>query len=302
MAHPPHIDAGGSVLVVVRTDSRYDVSDGSLFLPEGTRLIGSWSEDQPGDGSTYAVAVGEITWHFPVGSVTVSPLAEQVQPWVEQERIANASLAEALVLERQEHRAEAQRMYARALIELEASGKTADEVAGVRQKRAFLLRDIGEDQEAMAEFERLARTYEAAAFSPGYGGVDRDYAELAAQAYNALAQTILHHADPGTEEMQSRLRQVTRRLLDIIRHIARRYETKVEVLLTCAEAFQALGDTSEALSLFDQAETLYLQRHLDEASVSQGAMFHLTRLRQAFGVAQRKRKARSRAAGRKKGK
>ncbi len=241
MARPPHIDAGASVLVVVRTDSRYDVSDVSLFLPEGTRLIGSWSVDQPGNGSAFAVDVGEITWHFPVGSVTVSPLAEQVQPRVEQEHLASESLAEALALERQECRAEAQRMYARALIELEASGKTAEEVADVREMRAFLLRSIGEGQEAMTEFERLARTYEAMAFSPGYGGVDRNYAELAAQAYNALAQTILHHADPSLEQMQSRLRQVTRRLLDIIRQVARRYETRVEVLLTCAEAFYELG-------------------------------------------------------------
>src|SRR5438270_309161 len=66
MAHPPRIAAGESVLVVVRTDNSYDVQDGTLFLPEGTRLIGSWLEDQPGGGSAYAVDVGEITWHFPV--------------------------------------------------------------------------------------------------------------------------------------------------------------------------------------------------------------------------------------------
>jgi hypothetical protein len=88
MAHPPRIAAGASVLVVVRTDNSYDVQDGTLFLPEGTRLIGSWLEDQPGDGSAYAVDVGEITWHFPVESVTVSPLAEHVRPQEEQERSA----------------------------------------------------------------------------------------------------------------------------------------------------------------------------------------------------------------------
>jgi tetratricopeptide (TPR) repeat protein len=283
----------------VRTDNSYDVQDGTLFLPEGTRLIGSWLEDQPGDGSAYAVDVGEITWHFPVESVTVSPLAEHVRPRVEQERIASDSLAGALALERQELWADAQRMYARALLELEASGKTADEVADVRQKRAFILRSIGEGKEAVIEFERLARTYEAMALSPGYGGMDRNYAELAAQTYNAVAQTILHHADPSSEQMRSRLHQVTRRLLDIIKDVARRYETKVEVLLTCAEAFYALGDTGEALSLFDQAETLYLQRHLGEVSANQGVTLHLTRLRQIFDVTQRKRKAPPRAPRRK---
>jgi tetratricopeptide (TPR) repeat protein len=299
MASLVHFDAGAAVLVVVRADNRYDVSDGTLFLPEGTRLIGVWSQEQPGDGMAYAVIVGnDVTWHFPIESVALSPLAEHLQPWQEQERIAFESVALAQEEERRDHPVEAQRLYARALIELEASGKTAGELADVRQKRAFLLREVGEIQEAIIEFERLARAYESLAFTPGYGVVDRDYVELAAQALNALGNTILHHADSSSEQMQQKLRQVDRRLLEFMQYIARRYVTKVEILLTCAEISHTLGDTREALRLLEQADALYLRQHLDSAYVSGGVTLHLTRLKQTFGVAGRKGKSRILAAGR----
>lgn len=300
MASPVHFDAGAVVLVVVRVDNRYDVSDGTLFLPEGTRLIGAWSQEQPGDGTACAVIVGDdVTWHFPTGSVALSPLAEHLQPWQEQERIASESVALAQEEERQEHPDEAQRLYARALIELEASGKTAGELADVRQKRAFLLRQVGEIQEAIVEFERLARAYGSLAFTPGYNSVDRDYVELAAQALNALGNTILHHADRSSEQMQQKLRQVDRRLLELIQHIARRYVTKVEVLLTCAEISRVLGDTREGQRLLEQADALYLRQHLGSVSISDGVTLHLTRLKQIFGVAEQKRTSRPRTTGRK---
>jgi hypothetical protein len=40
-------------------------------------------------------------------------------------------------------------------------------------------------------------------------------------------------------------------MLRAIQPIARRYVTKVEVLLTAAEIFSALGNNKEALSLFN---------------------------------------------------
>lgn len=300
MDSPVHFDAGAAILVVVRADNRYDVSDGTLFLPEGTRLVGVWSEEQPGDGTAYAVIVGnDVTWHFPIESVALSLLAEHLQPWQEQERIAFESVALAQEEERQEHPDQAQRLYARALIELEASGKTAGELADVRQKRAFLLRQTGEIQEAIVEFERLARAYESLAFTPGYSSVDREYVELAAQALNALGSTILHHADRGSELMQQKLCQVARRLLELIQHIARRHVTKVEVVLTCAEISQVLGDTREGKRLLEQADVLYLQQRLGSVFISDGVTLHLTRLKHIFGVAEQKRTTRTRTTGRK---
>ena len=145
VTHFPHIDPGDGVLVLVRTVSSYEVGTHEpLFIPEGTRLIGTWEPVQPPDGAAYAMIVGGTLWHFAVENVTLSPLAEPVQPWQEQERLARESQALAQEAERQQRPATAQRLYARVLVEREACGKTSDELADVRQKRAFLLREVGQ--------------------------------------------------------------------------------------------------------------------------------------------------------------
>ena len=284
MTHIPHIGPGDAVLVFVRTDGSYDVGTHEpLFVPEGTRLIGTWEPVQPPGGAIYAVVVGGTLWHFAVENVTLSPLAEPVQPWQEQERLARESQALAQEAERQQRPATAQRLYARVLVEREACGKTSDELADVRQKRAFLLREVGKIEEAISEFERLARTYEAAAFSPGYGGIDRGSAELAAQALNALGRTILHHSDCSSDLMQQKLHRVASRMQSMLKHIGRRYETKAEVLLTLAEISSVLGNQSEALSQVAQAEALY-QQHLTAAASSGAVALHLARVKEAFGL------------------
>lgn len=64
MNHYPHFDAGVLVLVVMQVDNKYDLSDGTLFLPEGTRLLGLWTTEQPSEETICAVTVGDVTWHF----------------------------------------------------------------------------------------------------------------------------------------------------------------------------------------------------------------------------------------------
>ena len=56
------------------------------------------------------------------------------------------------------------------------------------------------------------------------------------------------------------MRQVASRLLAMNKLIKKRYETKVTLLLTAAELLHALGETHEALTLFEQADTFYQQQ------------------------------------------
>lgn len=284
MIHPPRFLPGEQVLVLVRIDTRYDFAyDGPLFVPAGTRLIGTWSSEQPADPATHAIVVGETIWHFADDYVSLAPFDAHVLPWEEQASIAQESLKRAQEQERLEQFADAQSLYARALVELEASGKTADELVGLRTKRAFLLEHLDQAAEAVAEFGRVARVYEASAFLPGTGTVDRAYAELAAQALNVMGRTILHHADPRDETWQYKLRQIVDRIRELLPYLSRRYESKVEVLLTSAEILHVLKKHSEARSLFEQADTLYHQKHLGAGQAHQGVTQHLARLKHIFG-------------------
>ena len=300
MPLPPHLEAEETVLVVVRTDSSFDLVDGPLFLPAGTRLIGTWSAEQPGDSSTCAVAVREITWHFPIERITVSHLAAGLLPWQEQARIAKENLALAQEQEREGHDAEAARLYARALVELEASGKTPLDLTDARHKRALLLRKIGNASEAELEFERFAHAYEADAFVAGYQEVDRNAVELAAWGYMSAGAIILHDLGFTETALQQKLGLIVRRLLGLLKYIPRRYTTKVEGLLTAAEMYLALGDKREARSLFDQADGLYHRQQLGSPAGTDGISRHVARLQETVGGTKRKPGSAPRRSSRKK--
>lgn len=215
--------------------------------------------------------------------------------WQEQARIAAESLALAQEQERQHHPIEAQRLYARTLIELEASGKSPVDLTDLRQRRAFLLKEVGNIPEALTEFERLADVYEREILSSGYGNVDRNYAELAAWSLNMMGEMLLHDTDRRSEFIRQKLGMVARRLLSMVKYLARRYDSKVQMLLTAAEIHHVLGDNAESLSLFEQADTLFHQKHLGSLVVPDGLSLHLARVRETLGLPMHKRRTSARA-------
>lgn len=295
MVHLPHFVHEDVLLVAVRTDNRYDLNDGPLFVPEGTRFIGIWAEEQPSEGSICAVSVGDNTWHFPLESVALSPLDEHLEPGREQARIAAESLALAQEQARQQHPDEAQRLYARALLELEASGKSSSDLIDVRQKRAFLLREVGNVPEALIESERLARAYEKEAFLSDYGNVDRNYAELAAWAWKMMGDMLMHNTEhPFSDVTRQKLSMVADRLLSLVTYLSRRYDSKVHMLLTISEINHVLGEKNSSLALFKQADALYSQKHLGSATrTGDGLSLHRTRLGEILGLSLQKKKASS---------
>jgi hypothetical protein len=76
-------------------------------------------------------------------------------------------------------------------------------------------------------------------------------------------------------------------MLKSLQPIARRYVTKVEVLLTASEIFSVLGNSKEALSLFNQADTLSHQQ-LTKTLGTDAVALHLDRVRKELGLPQRK--------------
>jgi hypothetical protein len=284
----PQFDTEDAVLVTVGTDSSFDLIDGPLFLPAGTRLAGIWPTEQPGDRSLCAVVVGEVTWHFPLERVTLTHLSTGLAPWQEQARIAQESLTLAQEREREGLDAEAVRLYARALVELEASGKTPLELTDARHKRALLLRKTGNASEALLEFERYARAYQTDAFVAGYREVERSSVELAAWGYISVGAIILHDLGYSEPALQQKLSLVARHLLDLLKYIARRYTTQVEGLLTATEIHLALGDKSEAQALFERADDLYHRQRLGSPAGTDGISRHLERLRVTLGKTKRK--------------
>jgi hypothetical protein len=283
MTLPLTINPEDTVLVVMQADNSFDLPDGPIFVPAGTRLIGEWSPEQPSDSSACAVIVVEETWHFPIEHITVSHLSEGLLPWQEQARIAQESLACAEEQEQEQHDEEAARLYAQAIVELEASGKIPLELTDVRHKRALLLRKVGDASGALLEFERYAHAYEADAFLTGYREVDRNAVELAVWGYISMGSIILHGLDYSEAALQQKLHLVARRLLELLTYIARRYTTKVEGLLTAAEMYLALNDKSEARSLFEQAAGLYYRQQIGFLAGTDGISRHLVRLQETFG-------------------
>lgn len=298
MINLPHFKTDEAILVVMRRDNSYDLSDGSTFVPEGTRFIGMWATEQPDDKTICAVSVEDNTWHFPLEGVALSPLDEYLEPGREQARIAAESLALAQEQERHQHPADAQRLYARALLELEASGKSsADLTEEIRQKRVFLLKEVGNIPEALTECERLARTYETMTLRFGYGNVDRNYAELAAWAWKMTGDMLMHTTDDQQSDITTqKLSMVADRLLSLVTYLARRYDSKAHMLLTISEIKHVLGDIDESIVLFKQADTVYVQKHLGSTARSgDGLSLQRTRLSETLGLSLQKNRTSSRA-------
>ncbi len=252
---------GDLVLVELRTSSTFAGEQGedAEVVPQGTQLVGVWEVEQPAEEGTCAVNINGTTWTFDREDVWLRQVALTLPTCKEQERIADEHLAQAKNAERQGKDEEAWQYYARALVELEASGKSAVEIAAERLLYAFLLAKADRTAEAMTQMDRAARACEAVAVHPIYSK-NLNEAELAAQALIALGHTALYAADLDEAVRRPTMRQTVERLLAMNQLIKKRYETKVTLLLTAAELLHALGETHEAMTLLEQADTFYQQQ------------------------------------------
>ncbi|HET8851958.1 MAG TPA: hypothetical protein VFN02_05485, partial [Ktedonobacteraceae bacterium] len=252
---------GDLVRLELLADVRFADDDGgnAEAVLQGTQLVGVWEALSPAEEGRCAVSVNGAPWTVDRDDVAVTRLDPECIARIEQERIAGEHLAQAKTAERQGKDDEAQQHYARALVELEASGKAPVEIAAERLLYAFLLAKADRTSEAMVQMDRAARACEAVAVHPIYGK-NLNEAELAAQALIALGHTALYATDLDEVHRQRTMRQVASRLLAMNKLIKKRYETKVTLLLTAAELLHALGETHEAMTLLEQADTFYQQQ------------------------------------------
>ena len=252
---------GDLVRLEFLADVRFADEDGgnAEVVLQGTQLVGVWEALSPAEEGRCAVSVHGTAWTVDQDDVAVIRLDPERRARIEQEHIAGEHLALAKTAERQGKDDEARQYYARALVELEASGKSAVEIAGERLLYAFLLAKAERTSEAIAQMDRAARTCEGVAVHPIYGK-NLNEAELAAQALIALGHTVLYAADLDEAVRRRTMHQVASRLLAMNKLIKKRYETKVTLLLTAAELLHALGETHEAMTLLEQADTFYQQQ------------------------------------------
>lgn len=242
------------LLVTFLEDCRYDKTGGeSDFIPKGTRLIGFWDTDQPADASVAAIVVNTVTWNLARNQVTLAPLEAQIS----QEQIAAEDEAEASRREKQKDHTGAQVCYARAIIEYDACGWAELRFATLRINRAGMLLVLKQDTEAASELERAARAFETQAFHRlnRMVGDHLDYAEQAVDALVPLAMIYLHRTKDAVQA-----RRVLERLLSLNALIKKRYERKVDLLLSIAGFFLELGEQQEALAYFEQANRFYAQQ------------------------------------------
>jgi len=241
-------------LVTFLEDCRYDTAGGEAdFVPLGTRLIGFRDSDQPEDTSIVAIVVNNVTWNLNSEQVELTPVEDQLS----QEQIAAEDEADAALKEKQKDHTGAQISYARAIIEYEACGWTEVRLAPLRVNRAGALLVLKQDSEAASELDRAARAYEAQTHHHlnRMVGDHLDYAEQACDALIPLAMIYLHRTQDTVQA-----RRVIARLLALNALIKKRYERKVDLLLSIAECFLSLGEQQEALTYFEQANRFYAQQ------------------------------------------
>ncbi len=242
------------VLATFLEDCHYTKTGGeSDFVPKGTRLICAWDSDQPADPEVVAVVVNNVAWNLTRNQVTLLPREGELS----QEHIAGEDEREAARREKLEDHAGAQAFYARAIIEYESSGWTEVRLAALRMNRAGMLLLLKQDADAVSELDRTARAFEAQAFHRlnRTMGIHLDYAEHAVDALIPMAKVYLHRMHDQTQA-----RNVLERLLSLNTLIKKRYERKVDLLLSIAECFLALGEQQEALAYFEQANRFYAQQ------------------------------------------
>ncbi len=136
-----HVDEAFQDGDLVRLEFLADVREASEdggnaeVVLQGTQLVGVWEVLSPAEEGRCAVHVNGTRLPVDRDDVAVTRLNPECIAWKEQERIAGEHLAQAKNAERQGKEEEARQYYARALVELKASGKSAVEIAAQRLLR-----------------------------------------------------------------------------------------------------------------------------------------------------------------------
>ncbi len=254
-----------SVRVVFETNEHYELragDDGSgaetgrhLFVPAGTRLVGTSTHLQP-LFHTYHVSSGVTDWRIPTGEVTFTYISDEITEEGVQEDFAQESTALAEDHAHPGGHTIAQLHYGRAIIASFVSGASDLVLADLRVKRALSLLEFRQVGDAIAELEAAANAYGEAMAEPRIRRTEKhlDDAERSVQILILLVHAYLQAED------EQQARATVNRLLAINEVMKKRHESNVRLLLHAAEFFHKRGDTEDAFPLLAQADRSYGQQ------------------------------------------
>jgi len=267
------------VIVVFISDMTFDSPDGtdSLFVPEGTKLIGRWANEQTEDEESCTVEIGREPWDIPYAAAQITCPLDRFVEWGAQEPIAQEHFDRAKEAGSQGRWEESMLLYARSMVEYEACGMPRTRLAKHYLDVAFALLDAKKHEDAIAPLEKAAAAYEEGGSDElnRVFGAHLDYAVEAARASMLLMVLYI------LKEDEKQVRKAIGRLLALNKLIKKRYETKVEILLTLADGFSFLEDEKQALDYLMQAKRFYSQQLAREVAYSrevQSIAEHLGRL------------------------
>jgi len=254
-----------SVRVVFETDERYELrvgddgagaeTDRHLFVPAGTRLVGTSTHIQP-LFHTYHVSSGVTDWRIPTSEVTFTYISDEITEEVVQEAFAEESIALAEDHAHPGGHQVAQLHFGRAIIALFVGGASDLVLADLRVNRALSLLEFRQVGEAIAELEGAANAYEEALAQLRIHrtGNGPEYAERSVQILLLLVHAYLQAGD------EQQVQAAGKRLLAMHEVTKERPESRVRLLLHAAEFFHKRRDTEQAFPRLVRADRLYGQQ------------------------------------------
>ena len=249
---------GEALSVRFLADYWYGIDEVSTYIPEGTCLFGLYDEENPTEnGAECTFTLGDTTWNVVLAHIKLSALAFTNELQEMQRSVAQEHLLQAEQQEKQGELEQAQRSFARAVVEFGASGLPAAVIAQHRVRRAMILTDLECVEDACVELEVAASVYERAMQDKmnTLFHVHLDYAEQAANTLMLLGILYTFKAEDSKLACACIVR-----LLTINKVIKKRYEIKVDILLSVADMLHFLEDEEEAYTYFDQAYRFYSQQ------------------------------------------
>jgi hypothetical protein len=251
-----------SVRVVFETDEHYELRAGDdgvgseterrLFVPAGTRLLGTSTHIQP-LFHAYHVFSGVTDWRVPTEEVTFTYISDEITEEGVQEAFAEECITLAEDHAHPGGHQVGQRHFGRAIVALFVSGASDLVLADLRVNRALSLLEFRQVQEAIAELESAANAYEEATAGPRLrrSGKGLEYAERSVQILHLLAHAYLQARD------EQQVQATGKRLLAMHEGTSGRHESDARLLLRAAECFHKRRDTEDAFPGLVQADRLY---------------------------------------------
>jgi len=251
-----------SVHVVFEIDERYELRVGvegtaaetgrRLFVPAGTRLVGTSTHIQP-LFYAYHVSSGVTDWRVPTEEVTFTYISDEITEEGTQEAFAEECITLAEDHAHPGGHQVAQRHFGRAIVALFVSGASDLVLADLRVNRALSLLEFRQVGEAIAELESAARAYDEAMAKPRMrrSGKGLEYAEQSVQILLLLAHAYLQAGD------KQQVQATGKRLLAMHERTSVCTEGNVRLLPHAAECFHKRRDTEDAFPGLVQADRLY---------------------------------------------